>query len=54
MSTARNSFASAGDQTAALGAGGYVVTTTEEWNFGVYSYTAAAWASGGNLPAWIS
>jgi hypothetical protein len=22
---------------------------TEEWNFGVYSYSAAAWASGGNL-----
>jgi hypothetical protein len=24
-------------------------TITEEWNFGVYSYSAAAWASGGNL-----
>jgi hypothetical protein len=41
-------------QTAALAVGGVIAagpttTATEEWNIGVYSYSAAAWASGGNL-----
>jgi hypothetical protein len=52
LSTARSLISGTGSQTAALGSGGETTTalaSTEEWNFGVYSYTAAAWASGGNL-----
>jgi hypothetical protein len=56
LATARfyGSPASSGTQSSALMAGGdngtARVAATEEWNIGVYSYSAAAWASGGNLP----
>jgi len=53
LATARSGIYGAGTQTSAVAAGGYTgtanSTATEEWNFGVYSYSAAAWASGGNM-----
>jgi len=50
LATARQSIIGTGTQTAALAMGGTPYSTAvEEWNFGVYSYSAAAWASGGNL-----
>jgi len=52
LSTGRSLISGTGTQTTALGSGGETTTalaSTEEWNFGVYSYSAAAWASGGNL-----
>jgi hypothetical protein len=56
MATARNQGVGTGaSNTSALAVAGVTsfpsfTGATEEWNFGVYSYTAAAWASGGALP----
>lgn len=54
MATARGNFAAGGTQTNAFSGGGVLgpgtnTAATEEWNFDVYSYSATAWASGGNL-----
>ena len=53
MATTRGYGSSGGTQTSGVIFGGAAPpnsVATEEWNFGVYSYSAAAWASGGNLP----
>ena len=52
LATGRRVLAGGGTQPASFAAGGkttVAVGDTEEWNFGVYSYSAAAWASGGNM-----
>ena len=52
LGTAREKFGSAkgGSQTAALAWCGNTPTdATEEYNFGINTFTAAAWSSGGNL-----
>ena len=56
LATARSNLAGFGSSSSALAVGGEtpsVTGATEEWNIGVYSYTAAAWASGGNMPVGI-
>jgi len=59
MATARQAGAGFGSSTSAVMAsgansGGSAVKDTEEYNFSANVITAAAWASGGNLPAVIS
>jgi hypothetical protein len=54
LATGRWNLSGSGTQASGLAFGGNPGpgawgAQTEEWNFGVYSYSAAAWASGGNI-----